>query len=137
VKEEKKELKLIVGTGAWDPNNLVLANKKLRELGDQIRAIRLSNLQKGRETQVKMGINIGNPFEQRRKSLKRNGVLINNVRYLANPDDPVYHGVNVDGVFYPVSPQAPRHICDTTLEYYIKYAPLSKSKKKKTSTPEL
>jgi hypothetical protein len=111
------------GTGAWDPNNLVRANQRLRELEGIMQPIRLDNLARGRETQRQRRINIHDRFAQRRRSLKYHGVVINNVRYLADPDAPIYHGVTVDDVFYPVSPQAPRHICDTTLEYYIKFAP--------------
>lgn len=63
------------GTGAFDPRNLERANNVLNENPELYRQQRLENLQKGRETQKRLGINLGNRESQRLKSLKRVGYI--------------------------------------------------------------
>ncbi len=98
-------------TGAWDPKNLNKANETLAKNPDLYKEQRIQNLSQGLKTQKEKGINIGNPYKQRLKSLKYHGVLLNNVRYSIDTEQRTY-------------------LCETTLDYYILYGEATPSKKK-------
>lgn len=117
-------------TGAWDPKNLKLANKRHRELAGLMRPIQLENLQCGIETQREKELGRFNKIEQRRRSVMFRGLKIGGIRYLADPEEPIYHGIFVNGKYFPMDPRSPQHICETTLEYYLHFAPMASKKKR-------
>lgn len=98
----------VQGTGGFDPTNLQKANEALEtakaENPEKYEIQNRKNLTQGLQTQREKGINIGDPLSQRRKSVEYHGIKLNGVRYSCNTDDRT-------------------HICDTTLEYYLLYAP--------------
>lgn len=99
------------GTGAWDPKNLIKANKVIAENPELYKPQQLKNLEQGRLTQKKLGKNLGDPAAQRLKSMMRypTTVKINGKEYSLNQEHRIY-------------------ICETTLNYYLHYAP-KKTKK--------
>lgn len=98
------------GTGGYDPANLEKANQVLRDDPEKYRPQQLKNLAQGRETQKEKGINLGNPDQQRLKSLKRfDIVVLNGKEYSINTEHRIY-------------------VCETTLDYYLRYAPRKKKK---------
>lgn len=98
------------GTGAFDPRNLELANQVLKENPELFAEQKAQNLKQGRTTQKEKGINIGDPIQQRLKSLKR-------LNYL-----------EFNGIRYSLDTEQRTHISETTLEYYLKYAPKKTNK---------
>jgi Photosynthetic reaction centre protein len=102
------------GTGAWDPENLTKANKVIAENSELYKPQQLKNLKQGRLTQKELGINLGDPAAQRLKSMMRypTTVEINGKEYSLNQEHRIY-------------------ICETTLNYYLHYAPKKKEKKTK------
>ena len=101
------------GTGGFDPANLQRANEELsrriQENPDKYQHIRNSNLEKGRKTQRELGINLGNTYAQRLKSVN-------------------YHGIVLEGKRYYNDPEARTCICETTLEYYLHFAQTTRKK---------
>lgn len=93
------------GTGAFDPENLKKANQVLKENPGLYADQKRENLRKGRETQKAKKINLGDPVLQRLKSLKKS--------YL----------VKINGIEYTFDPEQRTCICETTLWYYLMYAP--------------
>lgn len=93
------------GTGAFDPANLAKANQVLNENPERFRPQQLENLNRGRQTQKEQGINIGDPVAQRLKSLARFGFI------------------ELVGIKYSLDKEHRVYISDTTLEYYLRYAP--------------
>lgn len=89
-------------TGAWDIENLRKANQVLAEKSSFYREQRKKNLAQGLITQKEKGINIGDRYKQRLKSLK-------------------YHGVFLNGIRYSIDTELRTYLCETTLDYYIKY----------------
>ncbi len=109
------------GTGGFDPANLQRANdelaKRIEENPELYQKIRNANLEQGRQTQRERGINIGDVYKQRLKSVK-------------------YHGVEIEGKRYYSDTEARTYICDTTLEYYIRFAPSRPTRKRRSqATP--
>lgn len=74
------------GVGAFDPNNKIKADlawkKKYNENSD-FRARMKKNLVKGLKKQNKDKINIGNPIQQKIKSINYHGILVNNERFVS------------------------------------------------------
>jgi hypothetical protein len=99
------------GTGAWDPKNLIKANKVIAENPELYKPQQLKNLEQGRLTQKKLGKNLGDPAAQRLKSMMRypTTVKINGKEYSLNQEHRIY-------------------ICETTLNYYLHYAPKNTKK---------
>jgi hypothetical protein len=96
------------GTGGFDKRNLEKANKVLRENPELYLPQKVANLEQGRKTQKEKKINIGDPIQQRLKSLKRNGYIeLNNKKYYLDNEYRTY-------------------VCETTLEYYLRFAPTKK-----------
>lgn len=107
--KEGAEVNRIQGTGAFDPTNLEKANKALeiakKNNPEHYNNLMLDNLSKGRQTQKSQGINLGDRVSQRLKSLKRFGfIVLNGKPYLLDHEQRTY-------------------VCETTLEYYLRYAP--------------
>jgi hypothetical protein len=92
------------GTGAWDSANLEKANKVQAKNPELYREQKLKNLETGRITQKQKGINIGNSTSQRRKSLQYRGIVLN-------------------GKYYSLDTEQRTYVSDTTLDYYLLYAP--------------
>jgi hypothetical protein len=93
------------GTGAYDPENLKRANEVLKQDPEKYRPQQLANLEKGRQTQREKGIGIGDPIKQRLKSLMR------------------FDFIELDGKKYSLNTEHRTYICETTLDYYLRYAP--------------
>lgn len=94
-------------TGAWDPEN----DQRLQRGRDTMNANpekflpqKIENFKKGRNTQKELGINLGSRTSQRLKSIKYWGVVLNGIRYSVDTEQRTY-------------------LCETTLDYYILYAP--------------
>lgn len=103
----------VQGTGAFDPANLEHANAVLKQNPEKYLPQQLKNLTQGRQTQKEKGIGIGDPDLQRFKSLMRFGTIeLNGKEYSLNTEHRIY-------------------VCETTLAYYLRYAP--KGRKKKNS----
>nr|ALO21326.1 putative HNH homing endonuclease [Chlorogonium capillatum] len=102
------------GTGAYDPENLQRANTALNaaiaENPQRYAKQRAQNLERGRQTQREKGVNLGDPLAQRLKSLK-------------------YRGVTIENVWYSLDQEQRTYLSETTLDYYLRYAP-PRSKKK-------
>jgi hypothetical protein len=107
-------------TGAWNPENLEILAKGRETINNNIDVYmpqKLKNLEQGRETQKKLKINLGNPehhevmYTQRLKSLQ-------------------YWGVEINGRRYSIDKEQRCYLCETTLDYYLKFAP-SRQKKEK------
>lgn len=94
------------GTGAFDPHNLELANQVLKENPERFKKQKDKNLNQGRQTQKAKGIGIGDPIQQRLKSLKR------------------FNYIELNGNRYSLDTEQRTYVCETTLEYYLRYAPL-------------
>ena len=105
-------------TGAFDPENLAKANKALAlakaKNPEKYTEQNLKNLERGRQTQKDLGINIGDPINQRRTSLLKWGIWLNGKRY-----------------YYDTEQRT--HVCETTFEYYVRYAPKRPRTKNKAS----
>lgn len=93
------------GTGAFDPKNLARAREVQREHPELYQEQREENLRKGLETQRGKGIGAFDPIQQRLKSLMRFGVI------------------ELDGRTYSLNKEHRTYVCETTLEYYLRYAP--------------
>lgn len=95
-------------TGAYDPENLRRANQVIRENPELYRSQQLKNLEQGRKTQKEKGIGVGDPDQQRLKSLMRFGyIVLDSKEYSLNTEHRIY-------------------VCETTLAYYLRYAPRKK-----------
>jgi hypothetical protein len=97
------------GTGAFDSRNLEKANQVLRENSELFAEQKAKNLEQGRKTQKAKGIGIGDPIQQRLKSLKR------------------FNYIELNGIQYSLDTEQRTYVCETTLEYYLRYAPKKKS----------
>lgn len=95
-------------TGAFDPANLDKANEALmaakKVKPEKYRTQNLKNLEQGRKTQKEKGIGTSDPINQRLKSLMRFGVKLN-------------------GKLYSLDTEQRTYISETTLDYYLLYAP--------------
>lgn len=104
------------GTGAYDPANLEKANQILQEKKlanpEKYANQNIKNLEQGRKTIFKLekGINTSCSVSQRLKSLKRVGYI------------------ELEGKLYSLNTEHRIYICETTLEYYLHYAPKPKRK---------
>jgi len=94
-------------TGAWDSANLEKANQVLKEKGLYTTPERFANLAQGRQTQKQRKINVNDPIAQRRKSLQ-------------------FHGIVLDGKHYSLDTEQRTYVSDTTLDYYLVFAPKKK-----------
>lgn len=98
-------------TGAWSPLNsqiLESGRKKMEANIEQYLPQRIQNLETGRETQKKLKINLGDPEAQRLKSIGYWGITL--------------PGLN-NGVKYFIDTEQRCYLCETTLAYYLKFAP--------------
>ena len=93
------------GTGAFDPENLQRANEVLKQDPERYLPQKIENLEKGRKTQREKGIGIGDPDQQRLKSLKR------------------FNVIELNGKTYSIDMEHRIYVCETTLAYYLRYAP--------------
>lgn len=99
------------GTGAWDPKNLEKANQTLKDNNLLNTPERLAALKQGMATQKEKGINVYDPVSQRRRSVS-------------------YRGLTLNGVWYSADPEQRTYVCETTLEYYLRYAEKTRTPKK-------
>ncbi len=95
-------------TGAYDPENLRRANQVIRENPELYRPQQVKNLAQGRKTQKEKGIGLGDPDKQRLKSLMRFGYIV------------------LDGKAYSLNTEHRIYVCETTLAYYLRFAPRKK-----------
>lgn len=100
------------GTGGFDPANIRRATEVANEMAESLLPQRLQNLRRGLETQRSLGINVGDPVAQRRKSL-------------------MTHGLTFMGKFYTLDDEQRTSICETSLEYYLHFAPKRNAKKRR------
>lgn len=99
------EVNRLQGTGAYDPENLKRANAALQKNPEAYLDQKIANLEKGRATQREKGVGIGDPDQQRLKSLMRVGYI------------------ELDGKKYSICTEHRIYVCETTLAYYLRYAP--------------
>lgn len=67
--------------------------------------------------QREQGINLGDPIAQRLKSLK-------------------FRGVTIEGIWYSLDQEQRTYLSDTTLEYYLRYAPPRPTRRRRTEQGE-
>ncbi|GIL88804.1 hypothetical protein Vretimale_16983, partial [Volvox reticuliferus] len=92
------------GTGGFDPKNLEKANEVQKLNPSKYLPQKQKNLAKGLLTQKEKGINVYSSIDQRRKSLQ-------------------YRGICLNGVLYSLDTEQRTYISETTLDYYLLYAP--------------
>ncbi len=85
------------------------ANEVLNKNPELFEKQRAKNLEQGRQTQKAKGIGIGDPIQQRLKSLKR------------------FNFIELNGIKYSLDKEHRTYVSDTTLEYYLLYWPKKRS----------